>query len=749
MPTLSELAQTQQTTNVGSAQSGSVGSAGGTNIQATQIVDKSEALTKDIEKMFGAVVGSHQEASEYAGKRVGTDNLVEYKKEMSKIAQFYDRPDVTSAEMREKTRLEQGIYEDYMQKGSFSGNDLANQAFKDTYAIPATNDLFQNKEANKSLGNDLFKKEEKRNIQAEMTATSGVYTEKNIRAWQERLVGIGEDPQLIWNETAVGLNSSFTDEFKDGMDSVALKQYLEDGLLTQDGLDRVFNDTYAPFATRTNGEFNRQHSDMGDKAYEAMKKSFNGWIDSFAPKKGRTPAIDGTILKSVDAITTSMGLKTIANTDKELTLQMSEVATACSRGNDKACAKLPQYRDRQVDLAVVTEKKNFLDGKLNAFIGSDNNDIAILNSGGDIAVTVDSFSGFKQVTRPAEVKPKELHEYTHTYFNQQLTGLLGGDEADINASSDLAKKIGSLQNGGVSGVSIGSANNAMKQVSNMANITKAKTAGQLLNNLQFAVSYKATTGNTSYKGLTPQTLGSVQSFYAELLKRQEEDPKTYTDSTILGKLQIMTSANINSSAKTAHKRTTEALAEMGLRDGDEADEVLSGGFFGWVVGEGTFSDGSLDIALDNMKTSGISYTNVDGVKKGVKGQMLVLDKSGLPIFGSSIALAKPVIGSKTDSELTTNLIDVIKFKLHENAKLLQIDFTDFVDETDKIQTRQVNDGVNGLQTIVEIIDNGTVVSRAIIDDDEWIKGIDQEKKARLNTSYKNKGLDMLFDKRSN
>ncbi|WP_438971898.1 hypothetical protein [Methylophaga sp.] len=43
--------------------------------------DKSAALVKDIGKMFGGILESHQEASEYAGKRVGTDNLVEFKKE--------------------------------------------------------------------------------------------------------------------------------------------------------------------------------------------------------------------------------------------------------------------------------------------------------------------------------------------------------------------------------------------------------------------------------------------------------------------------------------------------------------------------------------------------------------------------------------------------------------------------------------------------------------------------------------------
>lgn len=744
MPTLSELAKTQQTTTVGAPQASAVGSAGGTSIQPTQQIDKTAALTADIGKMFGGLVQEHQVASEYAGKRVGTDNLVAYKNRMGEIAKLYNRTDLTSADMVEKTRNEQGAYEKYMQKGHFADNEIANQAFKDNYVVPATNDLFKTKESNLALKNRLFVNEETLAIQSEMTATSGTYTEKNIRGWQERLVAIGKDPQLIWGETAVGLNAAFTDKFNDGMDSNALISYLDNGVLTQEGLDKVFNDTYGAFVTRTNGVFSRVYKDMGYKSYKAMKKSFNGWIDSFAPKKGTTPAIDATILKSVNNLTITMSDNVLNNSDKELTRQMREVATACTRENDKACAKLPRYRDSQVSLAVIKEKKLFLDTKLKAFTESDINDVGILNSAGEIAVTVKSFSKFKEVQMPSEVKVKEVHEYVHSHFNNQLSAVLNSSEVNIDAANGLAKKVGSLQNGSISGSATASANNAMRQVSNMANITKSQTAGQLLNNLQFAVTYKAETGNTSYKGLTKRTLAGVEQFYDELLKRQEQDP-SLTDSMILGKLKIMTSANINSSAKTAHKRTTEALAEMGLKDGDEADTVLSGEFFGWKIGEGVFTDGSLDIALDGMKESGISYTNVESVQKGVRGRMLVLDKSILPIWGTSLAVVKPTMGKVTDSELITNLIDVMKFKLGQNAKLLQIDFKDLVDETDKIQIRQVDDGINGLQTIAEVIDNGVIVSRAIIDDGEWIKGIDQERKTKMNESDKKLGLSVLFE----
>ena len=217
MPGLSELAKTQQQTTVGSAQGGGVASAGGTNIQPTQQIDKSAELVGDIEKMFGNILETHVQASEYAGKRVGTDNLVEYKRDMKNIAISYaSKGDLTSSDMVEKSRLEQGIYESYMQKGSFSDNDVANQAFRDNYAIPATNDLFSRKESNKKIQTSLHKTEVKTRVTEDVNTYGKNIDRTTVDTLKQELKDSGTDPIVIYtdiansNNTAVDLDYSLS-----------------------------------------------------------------------------------------------------------------------------------------------------------------------------------------------------------------------------------------------------------------------------------------------------------------------------------------------------------------------------------------------------------------------------------------------------------------------------------------------------------------------------------------------------------
>jgi len=209
MPTLSDLAKTQQTTQVGSAQSGGVGSAGGTNIQATKIIDRSEGLIKDIGKMLGTTVTAVADASEYAGKRVGIDNLSEYKKSMDIIdATYKGKANLTSADMVEKSRLEQGAYELHMQKGSFGDNSLANQAFKDTYAVPATNNLFKNKAANEAKRSALFGIEEDRAVQDEIEAIGKDFdTATHYDAFRTRMSNANNNPDKVDNYVAKAFNA--------------------------------------------------------------------------------------------------------------------------------------------------------------------------------------------------------------------------------------------------------------------------------------------------------------------------------------------------------------------------------------------------------------------------------------------------------------------------------------------------------------------------------------------------------------
>jgi len=715
---------------VGQAQTPTMGKAQTPSIQGGAIIDRSAGLAKDIGKMFGNVVETHQEASEYAGKRVGTDNLVEYNAEMDRIDAFYaDKENPHSSDLASRTREEQGLYEKYMQKGVFQNNPLANQSFKDTYASPAANRLLKQKTANNANRVKLFRGEEVRAVELEIDISNGNFSKANVDTWMNRVRAVGVNPQTVWGDVANGLNSAFTNKFKDGLSSVALTPYLENGILTQNGLDRLFNDTKGEFATRSNGEFSKEVVSMTDESYDAIKESFNGWINSTLGP-ARKKSVDISIVKSVNTLTVKNSVSSIEQNDKELDKQRLEMASACAIDGEgsNACSKLPILRDAKAKIDILKQQKYRLNERVQQYVDSDTNDLSSLLNKIEVATTVKSYSGLDDVTKFGEVTVKEVQEYAHTFLNGKLNAILLSKDINIDSAMATASKIASLQSGGITGSATTAGNNSMKQTSSLSSIQNATTAGQILNNLQFAVSYKEGTGNVGYSGLSKQTLATATQYYDELLQRQKSDPKQYTDSHILGQMRVLVGASINAQSKFAYERTIKALDGIGLSYDDDADEIISGEFFGYKVGETRMTEGSVSIVLDDISKDGISYADEEAVKNGAKSRMLVIDKSYIPIWSTSQAIAKPSKGKITDSEWRDNLMDVAKYKLQANAIMLNIDFTDIVD-ADDIQFRQYPDQRLGLQTIVEIIDGGKVVSRAIIDDDEWIKGITQEQKA--------------------
>jgi len=756
MPTLSELAKTQQSTSVSGASGGAVGSVGGTNIQATEQVDNSAALTKDIGKMFGGVMKEHQQASEYAGARVGTDNLVNYKSDMEKVARRYaDKKDVTSSDMVAKNREEHGLYESYMQKGHFGDNALANEAFKDTYSSPAYDHLLRSETQNNTKKVLLFQGETKRDISFAISYLGTDLNKEVVETFTTQYRNAGLDPQLIWDKVAIGLNSAYSNKFKDGLSSPSLVPYLEQGALTQDSLDNLFNDTYGKFATRTNGVFKKVDKSIPDSAYEMMKKSYSGWLSSFnkQDKKGKTK-VDILSPSIISGLRSDMPIDVLKNAEKNFKLEYIQVSAACAlNGNDSdACSKLPKLRDAGNVLATKIEENFQLDTSFKRFNSSADNDISSLNTDTTISVSVKSYSkGIPDGLKSSMVDAEQKQEYVQKRYSSMLTSLLTSKELDLDGSNGLAKKIAALFTSNMTGGSTTSASNTMKSVSNMASLNGANTTGQLLNNLQFAVSYKEATGVGSYDGLSRQTLGSVLSYYGALVERQKEDPETYTEAKILGLIRIMSSAQINSNSKMAFEGTRDVLKELGLDgDGDEGDELLKGSYLWYTHGTGIFSEGSLDIALKYIKNDGMSYPNVGQVKSAVKAKMLVLDPDAVPMWGTSLAVTKPTqLGDKSDDEWRDNFNDLVKYKLYKNVELLNVKFEDIVDEgvggTSTIQVKQVDD-TQGLQTIVEFIKGGRVTSYAIIDDDEWALGVTAKQKAATDRYYEKtlKLKDNLF-----
>ena len=250
MPTLSELAKTQQTTTVGSAPSGSIGSAGGTNIQATKQVDNSAGLVKDIGKMLGGLVEEHQQASEYAGKRVGTDNLVEYNNKLNQLnAMYNDKEKLTSADMVEKNRLEQGLYEEHMQKGHFGDNALANQSFKDTYATPATDILFKKRGQNNNNRVKLFQDETKLKVSDEVESIGAWISDEHLKTFKQEYREAGLDPKGVTDLYITSATLSVEKELNDNYNT-----YYDEGGNVKTGEADKLVDYMFRLVSETDGE---------------------------------------------------------------------------------------------------------------------------------------------------------------------------------------------------------------------------------------------------------------------------------------------------------------------------------------------------------------------------------------------------------------------------------------------------------------------------------------------------------------
>jgi len=714
MPTLSELAKTQQTTTVASAQAGGVGSAGGTSIQPTQQVDKSAALVKDIGKMFGGLLQEHQEASEYAGKRVGTDNLVEYKKDMSGIAQLYDRPDITSADIAEKDRLEQGVYETYMQKGHFGDNELANQAFRDTYANPAAIDLLKNKESNIALKNKLHTTEELQAIGLEMTLTNGTFTDKNVKVWQDRLRAIGQNPQAIWTGVSQGLNSAFTNKFKDGVDSVELTKYLDKGLLNQNGIDRLFNDTYGGFAKRTNGEFSKVDASITDTAYDAMKKSFNNWID------GYNKEVIGKVKKVK---------LTIANTNSNINIMNSTPAQALTASTTSGkqlseAMRLQPTKDFSSDVDNLVK----LNTKAETIIVFNNAYTNLMS--GDKSYSETMEQDYVITTKERQVADNLTITVGGTtlasddvkkYIDNKLTTDIRATvtSGDMDASSTLGVNIGLMSTDGYSGGS------ALKTVEN--NITAfnnngfrtARTTNELIASLHLNQSFIHTYSGNNASWISRRTVEDVATYRNNLLQKAETDP-TLTEDVILLKLKQKTySLSEEYKSRNEGSRKAKLIA---------ATDIVEDDFVGGAVfGETKMGSGSFDTMLALAETQGKPILSKEDMVEFSKEVTMEVDPSKFPIFGTSVSFINPLKNNTSASQ--TKVRKNFQRLVDEDLKAFsgrKIDISDLSDEDD-FKTYQFI-GLNGeVQTVVNMYTGRKLVMTNIYTPNEFRTGVREYK----------------------
>lgn len=744
MATLSELAKTQQTTTVGGAQSGAVGSAGGTSIQPTQIIDKSAGLAKDIGKMFGGLLQEHQQASEYAGKRVGTDNLASYKAEMDKINEYYNsKENLTSADYVEKSRQEQGVYESLLQTGAFPDNQLANQAFKDTFASPAGEFTLRQRAINDKLGFDLHTKEELASVKDEMQRASGVYTIDNINTWKARVSAVNEDPNKVWDEASIGLNQAFYNDFKDGVNSPTLKGYLENGKLTQNSLDAIYNNYFGKFSKRTNGSFSKVYEDMPNKTQSELVKSFSSWLTSMnkhAPTKVmETVSLTNSSTKSTDA-STSIQNKIDASFNQIQDLY----SIVSSTGDSSAVTKYTKALQSFQELEVKHSQSKLYEDRFNTFINGDYSQLT------DNEFTYDIYNpnNLSVTQGGGTIKASDMASYigekTLSLYNDAVQN---GDGA--KASSALYA-LGRLEMQGYStkessfvDKTLSSPNKFINQADNDTTIE------QFMARLDSSVGYKNIT-HMDAPHLSKVIRDNVANYYKDqktLLDKGGKDAngKDLTEDGILKNTKLF--------YRTESKRVTSALAEnqrlvagkiLGLTKeealGDGMDKFVHGEVFGYKVGESVFANGSLNSMISGCVENGSSDRSSLG--SCMKSKAIILDKSYLPFIGTSLVLNNPTSLSQT--KFKTNITDIIKYNIGQFQSTKNVDFGDAVDSSN-ISISQNRVYIGGkvdrqeVLTTVHIKDKGGRILHSVLITPEELKaGIPSALKAKFPNNF---GLD--------
>ena len=715
MPTLSDLAKTQQRTTVGQAQAGTVGAPTSATVQPSQQIDKSAALVKDIGKMFAGTLESHQQASEYAGKRVGTDNLVEYRKQMSGIAQIYaGKENLTSADMTEKTRLEQGVYETYMQKGAFGDNPLANQAFKDTYGIPATNDLLKNKESNAALRKQLFTNEEVEAIGLEMTLTNGTFTDENVKVWQDRLKDVGKDPQAIWTGVAQGLNSSFTNKFKDGIDSVELTKYLDEGLLTQNGIDNLFNDTYGGFAKRNNGEYNKVNAAITDTAYDAMKKNFNNWVDGYNKEvlnEGKKVKL--TIANTNSKINIMNSTPTQALTAVETSSQQLSGAMARQPGKD-----FSSDIDNLVNLNTKAETIVTFNNAYTNLMGGDKSYSEIMEQDYIITTKERQVADNLTITVGGTTLSKDdLKKYVDNRLTTDMRAIVAS--GDTEASATLGVNIGLMNTDGYSGGS------ALKAVENNISafnnngFRTARTSDELVASLHLNQSFINTYSGNNASWISKRTVEDVATYRANLVEKAKTNP-ALTEDVILLKLKQKT-FSLSEEYKSRNEGSRKAKL---LQTTDITEDDLVGGY---VVGETKLGHGSFDTMLALAETEGKAILDKEDLAEYAKEKTMEIDPATINIFAESVSFVNPLQNntSGNQSKVRKNFQTLINEDLKTfSGKEISVD--DLSDEDDFAMYQFV--GLNGeIQTVVNMYKGRKLLMTNIYTPNEFRTGVREYK----------------------
>lgn len=718
MPTLSELAKTQQTTTVGSAQVGAVGGAGGTNIQPVTKIDRTAGLIKDIGKMFGKTVESKVEASEYTGKRVGIDNLAEYKKNMDIIQlEYVGKEDLTSTDMIEKSRLEQGLYEHFMQQGSFGEDSLANQAFRDTYAIPATDNLFNTKIANEKQRVALFASEEDTAIQNEIE-TIGIdfSVDKHLDAYRTRMSVSNNNPDKVDKYVAKSFNVDANKMYDINRD---LLIYNADGSVNNELQMEAFNTIYGKVVKidETGNVVKTELNDVG------TTDIINNWRKLVEVKRSTSGNID---LKFVST-TANVG-EGVTVVGKKLTntlQQVNNMNAAEAKGLGKVSLSTRTTSNKKIaELNSIVHQANNLN---NAVIGIFKGD-----NGAYKEFDKDTKVEYEYVNATTNAVEKDIYTMTKDQKTSRLNDGIRSREDDFdNPNVPIDTKLnGVIELVNAENVTGVKSNALTRKVTNLNNgQIQGKTVTEKYHNFLIAQT-KVANSSVPYIGWTnKKTLDAIGVGYQEAIKALSDENLSMGDKNKLEQdlmISLDSTTRVHKNNYETNKFTSgeSKIVHTALVDSQETK------FFELKWGDAVMSSATMKTVTDGAiftAAGSINNDNVDDVvQKYQDNNMIKLSNEYFGKDGQMIVKPQGYVNQSTGP-----MLDRITKDIEDGLKGTEYTDINLEDATQAQLNSYVNpEGIVSTVVIVRHNVTGDILYTREYHGGELVKGITVEEKKK-------------------
>lgn len=552
----------------------------------------------------------------------------------------------------------------------------------------------------------------------------------------ERL-GVDNAQEIISSQIATTFNSEWHSQMYNGVNSETFKPYLEAIMSGKMSVDQAFkakfNDIYGnQVVIDDNGNYVKVNENLSDTAFNAMIKSYQGWINAFN-KKAESPTL-GTLIpqlnKSID-VNRSSSADAKAAFDKA-TEEMNVLYALCKSGENKACSKYATMRDGQyTDLQLKIKHIETLEQAYEDFNASPS---YISNKEFSYSVTaVNPLTG-KETSIKKTIGKEDVYNYISSRLVKNYdTAIKTGDMGSANEVAMKAKIL--FKDGNVSGGIVSKLSDAIKSFSSgdFAYSDFAKSPNQFISQLISAVAFNQTGDGYRYSGsawLNDKMLSRVNGYYSDLLVRRENGEKGLTD----GKITQLLMAYTNSErAKAKYITLTDEQKRTLNTAVGEADADVDTFVSWYLAGDGKFGVGTASVALKYVLSKDRTYGNEGALRDELQKSLKVMDDKAVPIFTNRTVLFVPdavvSLGADKYKELFYYALnkDIQKYNDMSKETIHLRDLTD-----DNVQIRQTM--INGqVVTFLDIFDeSGRRLHTAEVTEDEWLKALNELEKQKID-----------------